>query len=123
MQFLVQERRDAATAGPLPEDGKIIRCAKGTEGWTYTDGKYSLSFELPWTSDVIYLYGRGMRSAGSVYVIQDESISDAIHVDVVAAHPTPAYLQYLAVCSMESQPGERGVGIFVRPSPRSLAYT
>ncbi|KAI0821193.1 hypothetical protein BC629DRAFT_433688 [Irpex lacteus] len=115
LPILSQEHRDAATAWPTPSDGKLLVCFKGPLPWhTTSSSTPRVILEIPRQSDALYLFSRGIATAGNVKIIQDEKAhgEDVVLVDIEARGRTAEWLHVLAVCSLERKSGERGIGIF-----------
>lgn len=73
------------------------------------------TFRLDRLSDVLYLFARGQQLTGNVMITQDESLHypGVVLVDITAQNHTSDWLRAVQVCSLERQPGQQGVGIFV----------
>jgi hypothetical protein len=103
---------------PIPPDVKVDRCADWVEDSAIvTDAlreRYSSSttFELPISSDKLFLISRG-SSAGSVDVVQSDETGDVAKVHIVAKYRYPSALDRARVCAIHRDGGEIGVGIFV----------
>lgn len=114
----------------MPWDGRVLSCLRGARGWDWEDGKLSAKFELERSSDVLYLFKRGVKTSGNVVITQDERMhqDDLVHVDIVALPSTASFLHAesmnpqsspagflyaISVCALERAPGQQGIGIFV----------
>jgi hypothetical protein len=79
------------------------------------------SFELPVTSDTLFLVSRslmrnhgGLFSGGGVEYVQSADISDSVKVDVTARFKNHEHLEASKACLLERNETAKGVGIFVR---------
>ncbi|KAI0087089.1 hypothetical protein BDY19DRAFT_956016 [Irpex rosettiformis] len=116
----LREHKDAATAWPLPSDGRMLMCFKGPLAWDTIDGAHHVTLDISRTSDVLYLFSRGMETVGNVAIVQDERSavsadgeeSQVVSVDIVARGATPMWSHVFAVCALERRNGEKGIGIF-----------
>lgn len=104
---------------PLVSDGKIVQCVAGRSNWDndYAGVRPSKSFELPLSSDVLYLFSRGRLSQGNVHIVHDADWRNpsSVKVDVSLHHASTEILDRISVCQLERQEGHSGVGIFVSP--------
>ncbi|OSX61721.1 hypothetical protein POSPLADRAFT_1047004 [Postia placenta MAD-698-R-SB12] len=101
---------------PLVSDGKIVQCVAGRSNWDndYAGVRPSKSFELPLSSDVLYLFSRGRLSQGNVHIVHDADWRNpsSVKVDVSLHHASTEILDRISVCQLERQEGHSGVGIF-----------
>ncbi|OBZ77938.1 54S ribosomal protein L16, mitochondrial [Grifola frondosa] len=74
------------------------------------------SFELPISSDSLYLIARGALSHGSIEISDSgEAGSDVVRVDISAFYYHEDALDRAEVCLLQPEEGKNGVGIFTPP--------
>jgi hypothetical protein len=120
----------ATIDGPDPSDGPIQRCIGG-EDWSQIDpsepSHYPLFartvFDLPVSSDALYLFARGSLAHGSVTIEDSQRGGDTVEVEVTVKYYTRRALNRAKVCSLQRRPQENGVGIFVRTCATTVALT
>lgn len=70
-------------------------------------------FDLPLSSDSLYLFARGSLAHGSATILADaQEGADKVRVDVIVSYYTDEGLDHAKVCSLQRQSGQNGVGIF-----------
>lgn len=73
-----------------------------------------MTFDLPVSSDAIYLLAQGSLSGGNIAIIDSvDGPSDTVQIDVVANYYNQNSLDRTNVCLLQRKPHENGVGIFV----------
>ncbi|KAJ6536928.1 hypothetical protein B0H19DRAFT_962541 [Mycena capillaripes] len=78
------------------------------------------SFELPVSSDTIFLlsrsivqnHGKNLFAGGGVEYVQSADISDSVTIDISARYWNHEYLEASKACLLERRGNEKGVGIF-----------
>jgi hypothetical protein len=71
-------------------------------------------FELPVSSDALFLLARGSLAHGSVSILADSNDGgDKVKAEVVISYFTQEARDRAKVCSLQRTPGSNGVGIFV----------
>ena len=81
----------------------------------YEPRSSSASFDLPLSSDNLFLFSRG-AAAGSFKLVQSSDLDPnegVAKVAVVAKYRLPSALEYVKVCSVIRRDTEHGVVIFV----------
>ncbi|KAJ7234970.1 hypothetical protein C8J57DRAFT_1089397 [Mycena rebaudengoi] len=115
---------------PIPPDVHVHRCMQWLENdtapdLTLADPNYpysaEASFELPVTSDTLFLVSRslmrnhgGLFSGGGVEYVQSADISDSVKVDVTARFKNHEHLEASKACLLERNETAKGVGIFTK---------
>jgi len=109
--------------GPVPSDGPVRRCIEG-DNWSQSSpgsSQYPHSartvFDLPVSSDALYLLSRGSLAHGSATILDSQEGGENVKVEVVASYYTRQALDRAKVCSLQRRAGENGVGIFVSTIP------
>lgn len=74
----------------------------------------TVSFRLPLSADVLYLFSRGSLSYGFVTFTTASGLSDEVQVDISATYKSVELLDRVNLCLFERVPGQTGVGILVR---------
>ncbi|KAI0629695.1 hypothetical protein C8Q77DRAFT_1161262 [Trametes polyzona] len=106
---------------PTPEDGTVERCVRGSSLYQVRGSK-GASFRLPLSADVLYIFGRGVLSQGSITIssTEDRSIpQDQVQVDIVVVYHSVRSLDLVNFCLLERSPGQKGLGILT-PSYKTL---
>jgi hypothetical protein len=112
---------DDTKEAPAHSDGPVQHCVGGAD-WSHSSptpsSKYPLSaravFELPVSSDTLYLLARGSLAHGSATILADsQEGGDKVKVDVLVNYSTQEALDRAKVCSLQRKSHEHGVGIFV----------
>jgi hypothetical protein len=101
---------------PRASDGQIDFCVHSRDNyWIPTSGSQHITFELPLSADVLYLFSRGSGVSGTVALLPNDSAvrRDKMQVDVVANYESFDAFKRTTICSLQRKPGEHGVGIFV----------
>ncbi|KAF9043669.1 hypothetical protein BDP27DRAFT_1434903 [Rhodocollybia butyracea] len=70
------------------------------------------SFQLPISSDLLFLVARGPLANGQVNIVQSEDQSDHATVTVQTTYDEQHLLDLVKICSLVAEEGENGVGIF-----------
>ncbi|KAF9464007.1 hypothetical protein BDZ94DRAFT_532508 [Collybia nuda] len=110
------------TEVPFPPDVNISSCANWTKN-SISSGNLrgpstsSVTFELPLSSEKLFLLSRG-AAAGMVAVVSTNESMDNARVQIVASYRHSKDLGGAQVCSINRGDKERGVGIFTRPWPK-----
>ncbi|THU98898.1 hypothetical protein K435DRAFT_516958 [Dendrothele bispora CBS 962.96] len=76
------------------------------------------TFELPVSSDLLFLLSRGPWSAGSVDINQSDEPGDVVLVNVTTYYHHPRLLEHAQVCKLNRKENEVGVGVFSTTPPR-----
>lgn len=105
---------------PLPSDGPAERCVGGGD-WQPYGGTISpdyplfsyINFDLPVSSNTLYLLARGSLAHGDVTIIDSQDGGDIVKVEVIVSYHTQEALDRANVCLLERKTGENGIGIFV----------
>ena len=112
---------DDTKEAPAHSDGPVQHCVAGAD-WSHSSptpsSKYPLSaravFELPVSSDTLYLLARGSLAHGSTTILADsQEGGDKVKVEVLVNYYTQEALNRAMVCSLQRTSSEHGVGIFV----------
>jgi len=107
---------------PIPPEMTVQNCAEWSEGEnSYSDDPFNVehTFELPMSSDLLFLVTRGPFSVGHVTIVQSDEEGDAAVVSVITNYDEEHILDLIKLCSVVAQEGENGIGIFtVHPHPR-----
>jgi hypothetical protein len=103
---------------PVPSDGSAEHCVGGRDWTPYTgfsSHPYSahVTFDLPVSSDALYLFARGSLADGSVAIMDSEDGKDTVQVDVIVYYHDQIALDRANVCSLQRSSRQNGVGIFV----------
>lgn len=90
----------------------------GTNWTSYTGSSFHpyaarVTFDLPVSSDALYLFARGSLAAGRVTIVDSKDTSDTVEVDVVVNYYNSNALDRVNVCSLQRKSRQNGVGIFV----------
>jgi hypothetical protein len=72
-----------------------------------------INFDLPVSSDALYLFARGSLAAGTVTIVDSKNASDTVQVDVIVNYYNQNALDRTNVCSLQRKSRQNGVGIFV----------
>lgn len=100
-----------------------------TAAWSLDSGRSThhlhhsavVSFDLPLSSDLLYLIARGAGSliSGEVNIVDSgDTGSDVVKVDITAFYKNQKDLQELVqVCLLQPEKGKTGVGFFVSATP------
>ncbi|OCH93507.1 hypothetical protein OBBRIDRAFT_790223 [Obba rivulosa] len=75
------------------------------------------SFELPLSSDLLYLISRGALSHGDVHIDTAQADSDMVAVNISMSYDYETVFEQTKVCLLQPAEGRNGVGIF---SPENL---
>ncbi|KIM78469.1 hypothetical protein PILCRDRAFT_824367 [Piloderma croceum F 1598] len=118
-------RSDVQGAGHVPSDEPVQRCVEG-ENWSQISSpgssKYPHAaravFDLPISSDTLYLLAQGSLTHGSATILDSQEGGENVKVEVVASFYTREALTRAKVCSLQRRSGENGVGIFTPESPK-----
>lgn len=106
--------------GSLPriDDGIVKRCIVGSslvQAKNVHVGK-TVSFRLPLSADVLYIFGRGSLSQGTVTLTSTKSSSlprDTVEINITPTYESARQLGLVNLCHLERAPGEVGIGILV----------
>lgn len=82
----------------------------------------NVSFELPLSTSVLYVFARGDLGRGSLTLLStnDPSVPEgSIIVDIIPQFASRLALEKPNICLLERAPGEKSVGILVRASTRT----
>ena len=115
----------------VPSDITVDHCISGS-GWSNeppamrlsgtfrhraaaTSPPYSAntSFELPVSSDLLFLLARGSMSGGTVDIMSSPTVSNVAKVHVTVKYYREDVRDRAKVCLVKRRDGENGVGIFV----------
>jgi len=95
------------------------RCVGGGDWSPYApsvSSQYSqasrAAFDLPISSDGLYLMARGSLSYGNIKIEVLQDGGDKAIVDVIVHHHTPEALFRANICRLQRKSGENGIGIF-----------
>ncbi|KAE9400213.1 hypothetical protein BT96DRAFT_975467 [Gymnopus androsaceus JB14] len=106
----------------IPPEMAVQECAEWSEGESsYSNDSFNVGhkFELPLSSDLLFLVARGPFSVGHVTIVQSDEEVDAAVVSVITNYDEEHQLDFIKLCSVVAQEGENGIGIFtVHPHPR-----
>jgi len=102
----------------IPSDWSAERCV-GRRHWrSYSlanssqyPGSAQLTFDLPVSSDILYLLARGPLASGSVTILDSKDGRDTVQVDVVVNYRNKNVLDSANVCLLRCRSRENGVGI------------
>ncbi|KIK63064.1 hypothetical protein GYMLUDRAFT_41375 [Collybiopsis luxurians FD-317 M1] len=109
---------------PIPPEFTVEECADWDDGQhTQSNGHSSVqhTFELPVSSDLLFLVARGPSSMGEVNIVQAEEESDSAAITVITHYDEDGsdLLDLIKLCRVVAREGENGIGIFsVRPPRR-----
>jgi len=104
---------------PIPPEMTIQECADWPGEPNTQEVTVEHSFQLPISSDLLFLVARGPLANGQVNIVQSEDQSDRATVTVQTTYDEQHLLDLVKICSLVAKEGENGVGIFsVRPRPR-----
>ncbi|KAI0669399.1 hypothetical protein C8Q78DRAFT_977130 [Trametes maxima] len=95
---------------PRPADGRVEGCIQ-----TNVNSPALVSYHLPLSADILYLFGRGGLKRGSVTFSPAEGGSirrDTVQVDIAFTPQSAPSLDMVNFCMLERAPGESGIGIF-----------
>ncbi|KAF8896718.1 hypothetical protein CPB85DRAFT_1328869 [Mucidula mucida] len=70
------------------------------------------SYDLPTSSDLLFLLARGSLSSGIVKIVASPVVTDAVRVDIAVQYNYPAVLDHTKVCLMRRAEHEIGIGFF-----------
>lgn len=101
---------------PQKADGRIQRCVYGGDNpWLPTSRAQQITFDLPLSADVLYVFARGSRSSGQFQLMADDSSvpQGTMRIEIQAQYGSQDSFKRTTVCEMERATGEKGVGIFV----------
>ncbi|OJT13802.1 hypothetical protein TRAPUB_9649 [Trametes pubescens] len=99
---------------PVPQDGTVELCVPAS---SLTEGGHigqTASFQLPLSADLLYIFGRGALSRGSITFTATTSHSiprNKAQVNITPIYESSALLSMVNFCHFERVPGEIGVGI------------
>ncbi|KAI9061423.1 hypothetical protein FKP32DRAFT_1575910 [Trametes sanguinea] len=114
------DRHHHGPAQPHPIDGKVERCVRASSLLQYHSSRAEsvVSFELPMSADVLYIFGRGALSRGSINFIPVEGepptsgvVDEMIKVDITTTYEAKFALDAVNFCLLERLPGQHGIGI------------
>ncbi|KAI0644956.1 hypothetical protein C8Q79DRAFT_1119747 [Trametes meyenii] len=95
---------------PRPVDGKVEGCIQ-----TNVNSPALVSYHLPLSADILYLFSRGGLKRGTVTFSAAEGGSiprDTVQVDITFTPQVAPSLDMVNFCMLERAPGESGIGIF-----------
>jgi hypothetical protein len=115
---------DVQGEGHVTSDEPVRHCVEG-DNWSQISSpgssKYPHAaravFDLPISSDTLYLLAQGSLAHGSATILDSQEGGENVKVEVVARSYTLEALSRAKVCSLQRRSGENGVGIFVRTTP------
>ncbi|ESK86828.1 hypothetical protein Moror_15100 [Moniliophthora roreri MCA 2997] len=102
---------DTCAEWPHPPGGEHgrLRHPHGNEGHPRSTVS---TFNLPVSSDVLFLFARGPWSAGRVNILQGDDQSDEVVVNITTKWYGPrALLDSVQICKVKREEGQNGIGI------------
>ncbi|KAI1788349.1 hypothetical protein LXA43DRAFT_1159986, partial [Ganoderma leucocontextum] len=102
---------------PRPSDGKIISCSSASNAHLVRVGMSSVpvtTFHLPLSADLLYIWGRGALSHGTINFVPttDRSIPEgSVRVDITPREASTIALQSANICLLESAGNQRSIAI------------
>jgi len=118
-KHMQHEHNDEPVDFPIPHDINLGECADWEDAparWTRFRSK--TSFELPLSSDKLFLLSRGI-AAGDLKVEATDDDSDVATVTVFAHYKYEDALDYIKVCEIDKGDNEKGIGFF---GPRHIHH-
>ncbi|KAF9018936.1 hypothetical protein BDZ89DRAFT_1021123, partial [Hymenopellis radicata] len=105
--------RGAALSDSSDNSDNLPTVTYQTVGLNHSYPYYSQrSFDLPLSSDLMFLLARGSLSSGIVKIVSSPVVTDAVRVDIAVQYHYPAVLDHTKVCLMRRAEHEIGVGFF-----------
>lgn len=100
---------------PQKSDGRIEHCVYSSSNPSLpTSQNEQISFDLPLSSDVLYVFSRGSRVRGDFQIVVDDpAVTQGMMQVDITVHYTSRDSFKSTICMLERAPGEMGVGIFV----------
>ncbi|KAJ3766738.1 hypothetical protein FB446DRAFT_372022 [Lentinula raphanica] len=111
---------------PFPSEMADYQCAEWPEVERNSPARSSTvqtvehTFELPLTSEVLFLLAQGPFMNGNVNITQSDEDRDSVVISVDTSYDDAEFLQSIQLCKVAGREGENGVGIFSsrrRPHP------
>ncbi|KDQ56481.1 hypothetical protein JAAARDRAFT_36637 [Jaapia argillacea MUCL 33604] len=110
---------------PEASDGRIDHCTSfrdresvtSSNSTTAASGTASAHFELPASSDVLYLFARGSKVYGNVEITDSSDVLDVVKVDMTITYSREEALARATICKLSRSGGHNGVGIFTPSWP------
>ncbi|KAL1945330.1 hypothetical protein VTO73DRAFT_2181 [Trametes versicolor] len=99
---------------PIPQDGTVELCLPASSLAENVHIGRTASFQLPLSADLLYIFGRGALSRGSITFTTSTNHSlprNKVQVDITPTYESAALLSMVNFCHLERAPGEIGVGI------------
>ncbi|KIY70014.1 hypothetical protein CYLTODRAFT_488491 [Cylindrobasidium torrendii FP15055 ss-10] len=98
---------------PIPNGVRTMDCIDSQDAWG-SHGLHSTSYELPLSSDTLFLLSKGVLSRGTLEVSTEQSGKDTsvARVEVSVEYNDASILDHIQVCRLSRGDGENGVGIF-----------
>jgi len=131
---LTRPRQFSSVSFSVPPDVVVDHCMSWQEAarttaadaptWPQHYDETSAEFELPISSEKLFLLARGMAAGG--VTIQQSGEGHIAKVKIVARYRNFEALQEVEVCAVNRGEGDNGVGIFVSPArsdPVQSAHT
>ncbi|CDO72585.1 hypothetical protein BN946_scf184985.g4 [Trametes cinnabarina] len=105
---------------PRPIDGKVERCVSASSVIQLLDSRAEsvVSFDLPLYADVLYIFGRGALSRGTITFMPMEGERPrsgfpdrVVKVDITTTYQAKFALDAVNFCLLERLAGQHGIGI------------
>ncbi|KAI0827699.1 hypothetical protein BC628DRAFT_1338239 [Trametes gibbosa] len=98
---------------PNPAEGTVKHCVRASAPFQLRGSHIgpTVTFQLPLSADVLYIFSRGSLSYGSVTFTTASGSGDEVQVDISSTYESVELLNKVNLCLFERVPGQKGVGI------------